>query len=253
MNLMQTDKHILIGIDDTDNHETRGTGFRARQLGELIENEKLGSVECITRHQLFFDRRIPYTSHNSSACLEVVSGKLKELTAFCRGFMLEIAAVGSDVGLAIAEYDKVDDAVVEWGIRAKKEILTKEEAYKLAKSRGIYLEGLTGTKDGIIGSLAGVGLRKGGNDGRCIGLKGKEVRDLKGVYKASELFNLLKIDAIVDLNGKQVSESAEIFVGEWVRAVIVNNKITIFVNSNNNNSNYEFEVATKEYIKSISD
>ena len=52
---------ILLGIDDTDNLESRGTGYRARQLARSIEAENLGVLKGITRHQLFFDRRIPYT------------------------------------------------------------------------------------------------------------------------------------------------------------------------------------------------
>jgi hypothetical protein len=244
---------VLIGIDDTDNLESRGTGFRARQLGEQIEFNRLGSVECITRHQLLFDSRIPYTSHNSSACIELVIEDIDKIIAFCRSFMLEIAAVGSDVGLAIAKLDDVDEVVIEWGNRAKKTILTKDEAYSIAEAKGIYLEGLTGTKDGVIGALAGVGLRKGGNDGRCIGLKGKEVRDLSGIYTVSELNDLIKIDRIIDLDGAQVFSNSKIFVGDWLRAVILENKITIFVNSKNIESNYDFKIATKDYIKGVSD
>ena len=61
----------LIGIDDTDNLESRGTGFRARQLGGRLAEAGLGKVRGITRHQLFVHPSIPYTSHNSSACLDV--------------------------------------------------------------------------------------------------------------------------------------------------------------------------------------
>ena len=57
---------ILIGLDDTDNAVSRGTGYLARTLlGELARRgcRPIG----VTRHQLLLDARIPYTSHNSSA------------------------------------------------------------------------------------------------------------------------------------------------------------------------------------------
>jgi hypothetical protein len=40
---------LLIGIDDTDNADSRGAGFLAHQL----EASVLGKVNGITRHQLF--------------------------------------------------------------------------------------------------------------------------------------------------------------------------------------------------------
>ena len=63
----------LIGLDDTDNLESRGTGFKARQMAEHLERSQTGLIATsITRHQLLVDPRIPYTSHNSSACISVV-------------------------------------------------------------------------------------------------------------------------------------------------------------------------------------
>jgi hypothetical protein len=61
----------LIGIDDTDNLESRGTGHHARRLGAFLQTEAMAGLLDVTRHQLFVDPRIPYTSHNSSLCLRV--------------------------------------------------------------------------------------------------------------------------------------------------------------------------------------
>lgn len=243
---------ILLGIDDTDNLESRGTGWRARQLSGEIETAALGELKGITRHQLFFDRRIPYTSHNSSACLELISGNLAGLTALARDFLLRESADGSDAGLAIATFDQADEEVVNWGLRAKKEILTQKEAVEIALRKNIYLEGLTGTKDGIIGSLAAIGLRKYGTDGRYIGVGGREIRELKNIYTVKQLFEEIKIDAVTDVNGVNISDNERIHVGNWMRPVLVNHKITILANRTQNNENYEWEVTTKDYIKSIS-
>jgi len=62
---------FLIGIDDTDVKDSRGTGYKSRILGERIMDLKLGDVLGISRHQLFIHPKIPYTSQNSAACIEV--------------------------------------------------------------------------------------------------------------------------------------------------------------------------------------
>jgi hypothetical protein len=71
---------IFIGIDDTDNLETRGTGYQARTLGQSLSEAGLFEMRTVTRHQLLVDRRIPFTSHNSSACLAgICKGSLDDL------------------------------------------------------------------------------------------------------------------------------------------------------------------------------
>lgn len=59
-------------------------------------------------------------------------------------------------------------AVEYFGRRCKKELVTSTEARNLAWKHGIYLEGLGGTEDGIIGALAAVGLAASGLDGRVV-------------------------------------------------------------------------------------
>ena len=71
------------------------------QLAAAIEAENLGKVRGITRHQLFVHPDIPYTSQNSSACLEVTSNNYNEIKDYCRNFMFHIGAIGSDIGLCI--------------------------------------------------------------------------------------------------------------------------------------------------------
>ncbi len=52
---------FLIGIDDTDNVTTGGTGNLARDLRKQIVEQKLAQTIGITRHQLFLSPEIPYT------------------------------------------------------------------------------------------------------------------------------------------------------------------------------------------------
>jgi hypothetical protein len=243
----------FVALDDTDNKDSRGTGFKSRELGKLIHEKNLGSVESISRHQLFVHEKIAYTSQNSSACLVVISEKYEELRDLCEDYLIEVAEIGSDAGLCIATEDQINDKILDWGNRAKKEILFKEDAYKIAQEAGIFLRGYTGEKIGVIGSLAAIGLRKGGNDGRNIWLKGHELRDLKGVYQIKELKRIINIQAVVTKDGIHVNENEHVEVGEWLRPAIKNNLNTVIVEQNKNGEDYEWKCVSKDYIKSISD
>jgi len=239
----------LIGIDDTDNLQSRGTGYRARQMGLSLQQSGWGELLGITRHQLLVHPDIPYTSHNSSACLEVKSDKLAGLTSFCRDFLLRESAEGSDAGLCIACLDRINEEVMQWGERARKEVLTKEEAHLLAEKHGIFLEGLTGMRIGVIGSLAAIGLQKAGNDGRYLWLKA--MRELTGVHSAKELLTLLRIESIETKQGIVVSVDDTVDVGEWFRPIRKNKKITLIVEENDTDGKSDWKMASKEYIKSV--
>jgi len=244
---------IFIGIDDTDNKESRGTGFLSRQLGKLIEDNSPGLVEGISRHQLYVHRDIPYTSQNSSACLCIDKTSREDLYQRCREYLLENAADGSDVGLAMASTEEIKDELVEYGFRAKKEVLSQAEAKALAGKHKIQLEGLTGTLDGIIGALAAIGLRKSGNDGRFIWLRGKELREMTGILSVEDLLEQTGIDSILDLKGNSLGYNEMIHVGDWVRPVIQNNKVLLIAYKTLNNNDYGWKLASKDFIKSISD
>jgi len=244
----------FIGIDDTDNIESRGTGFRCRELAALLVSKELGDVIGISRHQLLFDRRIPYTSHNSSGCIEIETENISSITDISRQYLLENGADGSDVGLCIAVAEKITAEVMNWGLNAKKEILNKPDADNLAKQNNILLEGLTGTQDGIIGALAAVGLRKSGNDGRYVWVKGKELRELtESVFTIEELKKITLLDSVRDLNGNTIPDKEKIYTGEWYRPVLKNNQITIFAEAIKGKTDYGWSVVSKEHIKRISD
>ncbi len=245
---------LLIGIDDTDNKESRGTGYNSRQLAAAIEAENLGHVLGITRHQLFVHPDIPYTSQNSSACLEVTSDKYNEVINFCRKFMLDIGADGSDVGLCIVERNKVSEEIIKWGIDAKSIVLKMKDAIENAKRNEIYLEGLTGTKDGIIGALAAVGLRTGGNDGRFIWLNSKKnLRDIEyGIYDVEELVNKAGINIVQPIGKEVVNLKDKVYLNEWARPVLRNNSSVLLVEKIKNNNSYEWKCATKEFVKGVS-
>lgn len=217
----------LIAIDDTDNLESRGTGFRARQLGARLAEAGLGTVRGITRHQLFVHPSIPYTSHNSSACLDVDLGTadLDAVRVFCRDYLAAESAPGSDAGLCIAPFAAVPDEIMEFGRSAKQSVLTRGQAHELADRHGVHLEGVTGERIGVIGALAAVGLRRAGHDGRFIWLEG--VRELQGSCTAGTLLATTGIDSVESIDGHPLPADAIVCVDPWPRPVLLQGRAVL--------------------------
>lgn len=169
---------IVIGIDDTDTLQSRGTGALARYVAADLARDY--AVLGVVRQQLLRDPRVPCTKNNSSKAILLGNGKTIDLAAVAArvgALMLADFQIGSDPGLCVAR--AVPAEVIMFGARAQRELLTQAEAYALAHDHGIYLEELGGDGMGVIGALAAVGLTAGGDAGRYIQLG--EVRALHGV------------------------------------------------------------------------
>jgi hypothetical protein len=228
---IESRSRLLIGIDDTDNLDSRGTGFRARELGAQLTELGLASLKSVTRHQLFVSPDIPYTSHNSAACLEFAAdpARLEEITEHCRAYLARESAPGSDAGLCIATPQQVNGRVTAYAESAKQTVLSMDHCYATARAEGIYVEGLTGTRQGVIGSLAAVGLHHGGNDGRFLWLRG--LRELEpGVYAIEELRRLVDIDEYRTLDGELLSdEYTRIRITEWAKPILKHGRSVLLV------------------------
>lgn len=222
---------IHIGIDDTDNYESRGTGFRAREMAGILITEGEGAILGITRHQHFVHPDIPYTSHNGSACVVVEADDPGRIWDLCSQYLKSHAAEGSDAGLAIALPEQITPELIGWAYSTKRSVVTMEEAYALSGNTSIRLEGFTGNRQGIIGAIASVALRFNGNDGRFIATAGNyHLRNLTpGIYTASSLLGSIGADCITDLSGNPIPETDSIEVGSYLRPVLINGKCTILV------------------------
>jgi hypothetical protein len=231
---------ILIGIDDTDNLDSPGTGMRSRELGHILAAEEIATVHGITRHQLLFDPRIPYTSHNSSLCLdaEILGHNHAAVAECCRQFLLANSAPGSDAGLCIGAWDSVTSAVENFGRRAKAEILTMADAHQLARAESLLLEGLTGDHGGQIGALAAVGLRRSNKDGRVAWARG--IREATGIFTLEALLRDTGINAVTDLDGHPVPPGARIDVTPWPRAVLIDGQVVLLVQPGEPHADYDW-------------
>ncbi len=238
--------HYLLGIDDTDNLESRGTGHRTRQLASWLTENHLAAPQGITRHQLLVDPQIPYTSHNSSACLSVEAENVDDVWEAAREFLLRESAAGSDAGLCLAEWDSVSDEVFDFGRRAKREVLTLSAAERTSLRSKIRCEGLTGTHGGIIGALSAIGLHRAGNDGRYLWLPG--LRELEGKYQVKEICLKGHVDRICTVKYVDLSDETIVDVGEWIRPILRDGKATLYVEEKNN----EWSIISKDRIKNLS-
>ncbi len=175
---------LFIGLDDTDNLESRGTGHLAREIAAALAADY--PLLGVTRHQLLVDSRVPCTRNNSCAAIALdVDGDVdpNALRERVGTLMLADFQPGSDPGLCIAH--TVPTAVGEFGRRAQRELVSQDEARALAARHGLLLQGLGGDEDGVIGALAAVGLAATGEDGRYV-LVGRS-RELAGLQPVSAL------------------------------------------------------------------
>lgn len=243
---------ILVCIDDTDNIESRGTGELAAIMSYEIESRKWGRCRSVTRHQMLVHPDIPYTSHNSSMCFpaDITPDFLGDLTEFAQSFLKIESASGSDPGLCIVKKEELRDhnALMEFGKRAKKEVIQKDDAYTLAENLGVHLSEHGGTGLGIIGALAGCGLRMTGNDGRFRGHF--KVDSENGSLTVSDLIQQTGVDLVQSLEGKVLSNDEIVRIGIKVKAVLLNGKSTLLVYDDSDNGSVPcWKTCSKEQLR----
>jgi tRNA(Ile2) C34 agmatinyltransferase TiaS len=228
---MESPVQLLVGIDDTDaiGHKP-GTGRLARDLGAYLQKQGLAQLVGVVRHQLLVDPRVPYTSHNSPACL-IVSAEpsaAQDIFDVAGGYIITRCHPASDPGLCVAEKDNVGSAVVQFGHLASSEVLSKIEATTVASGQDLILQELGGTGDGIIGALAAVGLTAAGNAGRFLEWHGA-LRDLTERVAAAELRRRGIEILCIARDGEVVPSAAMITTGDWVRPRLVLGRPVVLV------------------------
>jgi len=196
---------VYVGFDDTDvAGADRGTGKFARWFVDKIPAGV--NLYGVIRQQLPVLEGIPYTSHNSSACVildNVEPSQVEEIIEQGSAHIKEHFIDGSDPGLCVVPIngDKTEQ-LLEFGRLASSRIVSQKEAMQAAN--GFHLSGHGGTNDGIIGAIAGVGLTISGWCGRFI--EYKKLRDFGQTVTVAELeaegMHVLSIDRNALATGK---------------------------------------------------
>jgi hypothetical protein len=222
---------IYVAIDDTDSLEFGATGQSANELRRLIEDKGWGKSEAVTRHQLLLHPDIPYTSHNSSMCFKAVIGghNLDEFITSAAKFLRETSAAGSDPGLCVAVKERIKnlEELLSFGHKAKVEVLSKAEAYKTAENCGLHLSEHGGTGLGIIGALAGIGLRITGNDGRFQGRV--QLGNSGETIAVGEIIAQTEIDEVQSMDGQALANDETMVIGEKIKTVLLEGKRILLV------------------------
>ncbi|MCJ7660694.1 MAG: hypothetical protein MUO67_16215 [Anaerolineales bacterium] len=192
---------VWIGLDDTDNAESRGTGSLARQIANDLAADF--AVLGVTRHQLLEDPRVPCTKRNSCAAIHLDSDDVDEgaLVSRVREIMTSDFQPGSDPGLCVATY--VPNAIIAFGRFTQVQLVTQQCARSLAADHDIQLLGLGGDEDGVIGALAAIGLAAQGDDGRYVQVG--TVRELTGLQPVPALI-AAGVSAVQMLDGSPVNQ-----------------------------------------------
>lgn len=221
--------HYLLCVDDTDDLTKKtSTGKIAGLMAK--EAEALGCTTQfgITRHQLLIHEDIEYTSHNSSMCFAAHTQEdcLETLWERSVSLLKSEMAQTSDPGLCLCSLDKLQnpEALVSFGKRAQNEVLTKEEAYTTAKALGgIRLQEFGGTGIGVIGALAGVGLRLSGSDGTIRGKTG--IGELSVTKSAAEMARALGVSKIIKKDGTPLDDTAPVYIEDYAKLLLINHEL----------------------------
>lgn len=224
---------IYVCVDDTDDlTKATSTGKIADLVAKAVE--EMGGVleHGVTRHQLLLHKDIAYTSHNSSMCfvVDIEGVSVAQIQSAAEEILLVNMAQESDPGLCICRLDRLQypERLIAYGLRAQQEVIQKQEAYDLAAALGgTVLTEYGGTGIGVIGALAGVGLRLYGNDGSFRGRSGE--RYAHELHTAGEWKALLDCEQVLDLSGEVVADSLPVRMNETAKLMYVNHQVTLIV------------------------
>ena len=219
---------FLLCIDDTD--ELGGevsTGLLAEEIAAFAGS--FAPVSFVTRHQLLLDPRINYTSHNSCMCLEawLTESQKQSMLDFALGLLVRKSAPSAEPGIAAAlEKDIVNAAkLINFGRSAKEAFLSTQRAFRIAREQNVFLKELKSGARGVIGALAGIGLRLSGNDGK---IRGKfELKESN--LSVAELLGLNFIEAVADENFKPLSPDERVNLIGALKPVFLDFKATLLV------------------------
>ncbi len=219
---------IYLGLDDTDVVGTLGTNQLARAIIRRLGRQAADALLC--RHQLFLDPRIPFTSKNGSASIQLPACSetdVPRIVGVARGVMRAWFMPGSDPGLSVAA--AVPPDVVAFAVSCQRALVTRRMAHLVARTAGVHLEGLGGSEQGVVGALAAVGLAATGNDGRVVHMAWWPHPDgFSGPHAVQEI-RTRGVDEIRAVGTNENITVGTVDVGKHLRPNVRGGRIVLFV------------------------
>jgi hypothetical protein len=174
----------------------------------------------VTRHQFLVHPAIPYTSHNSSACIAGLStgASRAALMEAARRFLSNNFHEGANPGLYVCAAGEVPADLVGLAQRAQQEVLRLEEFDRVLAAAGLETWWCGETGQGRIGAASGVALHSQGEDGRFIALHG--IRDLEGELRVGEILERSAVEFVEAEDGTALTPEEVVDTGGWVRPTL---------------------------------
>lgn len=244
---------LLICIDDTDDADSRGTGDIAELLAQGLADEGLAECGRVTRHQLLVHPDIAYTSHNSSMCFPAAADDdlLDAVTCWCMRTLAAESVAAADPGLCVVALERLSrpESLVAYGREAKRRVIAKDEAYRVAGDLGVHLSEHGGTGTGVIGALAGAGLRLSGDDGR---FKGKLAipGDQAGVARVRDIREH-GVDSVRTFDGDVIGDDEPVLVGPECKLVLLAGEAVLLVAPTNASAAAPWAVVDRKALRSF--
>lgn len=223
---------IYVGIDDSRQLDGYKAGETASRLVEAIEKNGWGQAKIPSRHRLYPHPSTGCRKHNTARSFsadikeEALPAFLDYTTALIKG----LVTPDSNTGLAIVIPEKMDNhhELVDYAYRVKEELVAQDEARRFDDQRGVYLIELNGTGRGIIGALAGAGLRSTGNDGQFRGklqMGGEEY----AVVSVGEIVAQTHVEQVKSMDFQILGSDEQVRLGEKVKIVLLDDLYTLMV------------------------
>ncbi len=223
---------IFVAIDDSRQLDGAKAGETASILTKFIAEKGWGKCAIPSRHRLFSHPDTGCKKHNTarSFSADIADEYLDDFIDHACKLIIRNGSLDSNAGLAVAvpELMKNPEDLIDYAYRAKEEVISKTEALEFGKQPGIYLLELSGSGQGIIGALAGAGLRITGNDGQ---FRGKLHIGTGEDYIAtvSEIVNKTYVEQVKNMDFENLGDEECVRMGEKVKVVLLDNKYTLMV------------------------
>lgn len=144
---------VIVGVDDTDTKEKGASWVAALKMGNSCP------VGRFIDHKIIqLNPEVPSKTTNccsTAVSFAVTEKEIPELIEFCRDFIKK-ESYSEDAVITIYKGLSIPEELQRYGIRAKTEILTEEDAFEAARENGVQVISVTGMK-GVIGAVAAIG------------------------------------------------------------------------------------------------
>jgi len=223
---------IFVALDDSRQLDGAKAGETASILTRFIEENGWGKCAIPSRHRLYSHPDTGCKKHNTarSFSADIAEEYLADFIDYACNLIKSTGALDCNTGLAVAVPELMEntDDLIDYAYRVKEEIVNKAEALGFAKKPGIYLFELSGNGQGIIGALAGAGLRITGNDGQ---FRGKLHIGTGEDYIATvkEIVNESYVQQVKNMDFENLGDDECVRMGEKVKIVLLDNKYTLMV------------------------